>query len=77
MSKHFGPKSYLSPYYFLKRSAALGAIVSVAALSSCAAPQAPSPLIGSEPAAGAVITDRFRERCVCITQACPMSKPAP
>jgi methionine-rich copper-binding protein CopC len=59
MSKHFGPKSYLSPCHLLKRSAALGAIVSVAALSSCAAPQAPSPLIGSEPAAGAVITDRL------------------
>ncbi len=36
-----------------------GAVIFAATLSSCAAPQAPTPLIGSEPAAGEVISERL------------------
>lgn len=59
MSRHVGPRFSAKAYPSLENFRQVIAVASVAAMASCTSPQQPSPLIGSEPAAGEVITERL------------------
>lgn len=59
MSKHVGSELPAKAYPSLKNFRQVIAVASVAAMASCMSPQQTSPLIGSEPAAGEVITERL------------------